>query len=98
MDLLESKTKEFIASLAGSPPIYTLPPKEAREVLNKVQSDESYKSMVDMQDVDQFAPLISLRSANKFATPSEQLTKSSETASLRAERSEIAEAIGDVCA
>ena len=51
-DLLESQTKNFIASLKNTTPIYKLTPTEARDVLNKIQSDESYKSMVDMEDLN----------------------------------------------
>lgn len=51
-DPLEIQTKNFIDSLKNSTPIYKLEPGEARKVLNKIQSDESYKSIVDTEDLD----------------------------------------------
>jgi acetyl esterase len=51
-NLLEKTTKKFIDSLKDSTPIYKLDPTEARNVLNQIQSDESYKFFVDIENLD----------------------------------------------
>lgn len=51
-NLLETNTNKFINSLKNSTPIYKLDPIKAREVLEKVQADQSYKSNVDLEDID----------------------------------------------
>lgn len=50
--ILEDGTKKFIDSLKDAPPIYKLKPTDARDVLNKIQSDKSYKSLVDIENCD----------------------------------------------
>lgn len=48
--VLEPKTQAFIDSLAGAPPIYTLSPADAREVLAGAQKGKVKKLAADVQD------------------------------------------------
>ena len=47
-NMLDEKTSKFIQSLDGSTPVYKLTPVAARSVLDNVQSDQSYKTTVDI--------------------------------------------------
>lgn len=51
-NLLESKTKDFIYSLKNATPIYQLSPENARLVLNNIQLSESYKRLVQIEDLN----------------------------------------------
>jgi acetyl esterase len=51
-DLLEPNTKDFIASLEGSTPIYQLGPVKARTVLNNIQLENSSKVIDNTEDWD----------------------------------------------
>ena len=44
--------KKFTESLKNETPIYKLPPVTARNVLNKIQHDETYKQTVDIEDLN----------------------------------------------
>lgn len=48
--ILEAETEEFLAGLAGAPPIYTLTPEAARDVLVSVQSGPVSAPAVDIED------------------------------------------------
>jgi acetyl esterase len=48
--VLEPKTQSFIDSLAGAPPIYTLSPKDARDVLAGAQKGDVKKLAADVED------------------------------------------------
>ncbi|AGF85168.1 triacylglycerol lipase [Moumouvirus goulette] len=50
--LLDNVTEKFISSLKGSKPISTLAINDARDILNKIQKDESYKTLVDISEID----------------------------------------------
>uniref|UniRef100_A0A6G6AD06 Alpha/beta hydrolase n=1 Tax=Borely moumouvirus TaxID=2712067 RepID=A0A6G6AD06_9VIRU len=51
-NLLDNVTKKFVDSLKGSKPISTLAINDARDVLNKIQKDESYRAFVDISSID----------------------------------------------
>src|ERR1700753_3247033 len=51
-NLLEPTTKKFIESLKNQTPIYKLPVNDARDVLNKMQSDDTYKLNVDIENIE----------------------------------------------
>jgi acetyl esterase len=48
--VLEPKTQAFIDQLAGAPPIYTLSPKDARDVLAGAQKGDVKKLAADIED------------------------------------------------
>ena len=48
---LELHTQEFIDSLAGAPPIYTLSPADARSVLSRAQSIPVGKPSAQIEDI-----------------------------------------------
>jgi acetyl esterase len=48
---LEPHTQQFVDGLAGTPPIYTLPPVEARTVLERVQSAPVGKPSAQIEDI-----------------------------------------------
>src|SRR5262249_47238235 len=48
---LELHTQEFIDSLAGAPPVYTLSPADARSVLVRAQSIPVGKPSVQVEDI-----------------------------------------------
>jgi acetyl esterase len=50
--VLEPATQEFIDSLKDTKPLYDLSPKEARDVLDKIQIDDTYKQKVDIEDIN----------------------------------------------
>lgn len=47
--VLESATQKFVDSIKDATPLYELSPEAARKVLDDIQHDESYKSMVDIE-------------------------------------------------
>src|ERR1700745_2649915 len=49
--ILELHTQEFVDSLAGTPPIYTLSPADARSVLTRAQSIPVGKPSAPIEDM-----------------------------------------------
>ena len=49
--MLELHTQQFIDSLAGAPPIYTLSPADARSVLARAQSITVGKPSAQIEDI-----------------------------------------------
>ncbi|AZL89214.1 alpha/beta hydrolase [Megavirus baoshan] len=49
---LDSQTKKFVDSISNAKPIYTLSLNDARDVLNNIQKDESYKNKIDIQHLN----------------------------------------------
>lgn len=65
--MLDKPTKKFVDTLEGSMPIYKMSISDARNVLNGIQNDESYKYTVDIDKIN--IPIATRKKSNSNHNP-----------------------------